>query len=113
MRRSLSALRSFIIARRSVRDPACQISSGSGASRLQGVRHRVDCRLLVSKRLRLLMRTGRLRRGPPQGAVSRRFRTKRPNFVLLGHFQIPETVPPVKVDRGAAARKYGREEDQM
>ena len=50
MRRSLNALRLYIIARRSARNLVCQITSGSGASRLQGVRNRVDCRLLVRKR---------------------------------------------------------------
>ena len=50
MPRFLNALRLFIITRRSARNLVCQITSGSGASRLQGVRYRMDCRLLVSKR---------------------------------------------------------------
>ena len=50
MRRSLNALHLSIITRRSARNLVCQITSGSGASRLQGVRYRVDCRLLVRKR---------------------------------------------------------------
>ena len=48
--RFLNALDLFIITRRSARNLVCQITSGSGASRLQGVRYRMDCRLLVSKR---------------------------------------------------------------
>ena len=50
MRRSLNALRLSIITRRSARNLVCQITSGSGASRLQSVRFRMDCRLLVRKR---------------------------------------------------------------
>src|SRR5207244_8080400 len=50
MRRSLNSLRLFIITRRSARNLVCQITSGSGASRLQGVRYRMDCRLLASQR---------------------------------------------------------------
>ena len=50
MPRFLNALGLFIIIRRSARNLVCQIIIGSGASRLQGVRYRMDCRLLVSKR---------------------------------------------------------------
>ena len=50
MPRFLNALRLFIITRRSARNLVCQITSGSGASRLQGFRCRMDCRSLVSKR---------------------------------------------------------------
>jgi hypothetical protein len=48
MHRPLHSLGLFIITRRSVRNLFCQITSG--ASRLQGVRYRMDCRLIVSKR---------------------------------------------------------------
>ena len=50
MRRSLNALRLYIVTRRSARNLVCQINSGSAASRLQGVLYRVGCRLLVRKR---------------------------------------------------------------
>jgi hypothetical protein len=50
MRRSLNSLGLFIITRRSARNLVSHITSGSGASRLQGVRYRMACRLLVSKR---------------------------------------------------------------
>ncbi len=50
IRRSLNGLRLYIITRRAAPNLVCQMTSGSGASRLQGVRYRVDCCLLVRKR---------------------------------------------------------------
>src|SRR2546430_3716766 len=50
MRQSFKALRLFIITRRAARNLVCQITSGSGASRLRGVRYRMDCSFLVRKR---------------------------------------------------------------
>ena len=55
-----------------------------------------------------LTRTGRLCRGPPlRAGPIRCFRAKRPKFVLLSHFQIPETVPPAKVHRVPPGRSAG------
>ncbi len=50
MPRFLNALGLLIITRRSARNLVSHIIIGSGASRLQGVRYRVDCRLPVRKR---------------------------------------------------------------
>ncbi len=50
MPRFLNALGLLIITRRSARNLVSHIIIGSGASRLQGVRYRMDCCLLVSKR---------------------------------------------------------------
>ena len=67
MGRSLSARRSFVIARRSVRHPDCQIPRGSGTSRLQPSRHHVVCRSLVGKRSRLPRGLGGFAEGLPNG----------------------------------------------
>src|SRR5438876_5723136 len=55
-----------------------------------------------------LTRIGRLCRGPPlRAGPFRCFRAKRPKFVLLSHFEIPETVPPAKVHRVPPGRSAG------
>src|SRR4029077_5280666 len=50
MPRSLNALRLYSITRRSARNLVCQITSGSGVSRLHGGAERVGCLLIVSRR---------------------------------------------------------------
>ena len=50
MRRFLNAPRFVDYHKESARNLVCRIIIGSGASRLQGVYHCLDCRLLVSER---------------------------------------------------------------